>query len=320
MFSQRQSGSSSHDHLAANLGFDPRTHIASFIHQPPTSLSAEPESPNLSSAGTSSPSPKLNPNKPLNCTSSAVVNSVTGNLINGMANSQLLTGNAGAIAFPSNAHQQPSQQAPPQVQQPSQQQQQSQQAAGQQSGQQQATSLQNTTAANSGVHHLIPQNLLSNNSRAHKAKQGRGAAGNNGAQQSNGITNLSASAQPLFLGGTSVAFPGNPLQPQQIQQQNQNFQSQHHQNSRQQQQQQQQMQQSPQQQGLLLSSLNPNGSPVRSLVNNPTTSSITSSSNAAVVAAAVAAASNSNSYVTSWPCPACKIGFRSANELQTHLR
>ena len=75
------------------------------------------------------------------------------------------------------------------------------------------------------------------------------------------------------------------------------------------------------QQVLLTSLVNPNGSPSGSGRNltNSTSTSITQNTNAAL-AAAVAAANNPAYGVTSWPCPACKIGFRSANELQTHLR
>lgn len=254
----------------------------------------------MHSPSASSPSPKLSLNKPLNCTSSSH-SLVTGSLINGMASPQQLINATGAIAFPSNAHQQQPSQSP-QHQHPSQHSPQQQSPLGSQ-----ALSLQNNSIVNSGVHHLLSQNLLNSNSRP-KAKQRT----SNGGGQSNGGLSVHS---PLF--GASVAFPGNPLQPQQLSQhqQNQSFQQQLQNSSSRQMQQQQH---SPQQ-GVLLSTLsNPNGSPVRSLANQANT---LSSSNAAQLVAAVAAANANNpAYVSSWPCPACKIGFRSANELQAHLR
>lgn len=288
--------------LAPSAGFDPRSHIASFIHQPTLSHQTESSENNnlINSSSESSISKQLNQNKSLNCTASAVDTGNTVNLINGMASSQLLAANAGAIAFPSNAHQQ-----------------QTNQQQVQQSQQQAASQLQN----NANVHHLLSQNLLNNSNNSGRGTKGKRAQANtNGPQASNGIANLPTQT-PLFLGSTSVAFPGNPLQPQLSNQAFQNQQQQQqHQNSRQSSaQQQQQMQHSPQhQQGVLLSSLNPGASPLRSLVNNPSSSPL-ASPNAVAVAAAVAAAQNQSSYVANWPCPACKIGFRSANELQTHL-
>lgn len=133
----------------------------------------------------------------------------------------------------------------------------------------------------------------------------------------NGIPNLQS--QPIF--GTSVAFPGNPLQTSAAataaasgQIQTQNYQHQTRLAP---------MQHATGQQGgqavLVPLEINPNQT--RNLVANSSGANVITSNNAAAVAAAVAVAHPQYSqYINSWPCPACKIAFRSANELQTHLR
>ncbi|KPL94042.1 hypothetical protein QR98_0001050 [Sarcoptes scabiei] len=132
----------------------------------------------------------------------------------------------------------------------------------------------------------------------------------------NGIPNLQS--QPIF--GTSVAFPGNPLQTSAAataaasgQIQTQNYQHQTRLAP---------MQHATGQQGgqavLVPLEINPNQT--RNLVANSSGANVITSNNAAAVAAAVAVAHPQYSqYINSWPCPACKIAFRSANELQTHL-
>ena len=81
---------------------------------------------------------------------------------------------------------------------------------------------------------------------------------------------------------TTIAFPGNPLQ-QHVQQQ-------------------QHLQQQPnQQQHTILIPTAATASQVRNVSN------------------AVATFNNAG-LINSWPCPACKVGFKSASELQAHLR
>ncbi|OTF76007.1 hypothetical protein BLA29_007471, partial [Euroglyphus maynei] len=146
----------------------------------------------------------------------------------------------------------------------------------------------------------------------------------------------SSSSNPQHIFGTSVAFPGNPLQSaaaaaaaagQGIQ--NQNFHSQHQTANRLNQMQQHSSAAGQQQQAVLLP-LEINPGQTRNLVSannsnsspNSTSSGanvITSNSAAAVAAAVAVAHPQYTQYITSWPCPACKVAFRSANELQTHL-
>lgn len=81
---------------------------------------------------------------------------------------------------------------------------------------------------------------------------------------------------------TTIAFPGNPLQ-QHVQQQ-------------------QHLQQQPnQQQHTILIPTAATASQVRNVSNAVTTF-------------------NNVGLINSWPCPACKVGFKSASELQAHLR
>lgn len=158
-----------------------------------------------------------------------------------------------------------------------------------------------------------PVSLQNNNTGSQLVQQlnrsrVKSRSSSNNSASVNGISNIPS--QQIF--GTSVAFPGNPLQPVN-QVQNQNFQQ-----TRPNQMQQQSQQQSVLSLPLDVSSINTSQS--RNLATNSTSNSLTSNNAAAVAAAVAVAHPQYTQYITSWPCPACKIGFRSANELQAHLR
>jgi transcription initiation factor TFIID subunit TAF12 len=135
-------------------------------------------------------------------------------------------------------------------------------------------------------------NVMLHNAKQHtqqqvhhtKIKQQRSSSSNsiNQQQQQQQQQQQSQQSAPHLL--TTIAFPGNPLQ-QHAQQQHLQPQTNHQQHSH--------------------TILIPASSAATQVRNNTTN---------------IATTFNNASTLNNWPCPACKVGFKSASELQAHLR